>query len=259
MDFSKEELERYNRNILLSGFGIEGQEKLKKAKVLVIGAGGLGSPVLYYLAAAGVGHIGICDGDEVDFSNLQRQVLHNTADIGKNKALSAREKLEALNPNISIKLHKERLNAKDAISIISSYDLVIEACDAFGSKFLINDACVLAKKTLIRASALHYCGQIMSIKPYESACYACIFDAPPKDEVPTGATVGILGCVAGMFGCMEANEAIKIITGIGNPLFDSIISCDVRDMEFRKISVKRNHNCRVCGNNGIKQLDERLY
>ncbi|MDA3967068.1 MULTISPECIES: HesA/MoeB/ThiF family protein [Helicobacter] len=259
MEFSKEELQRYDRNILLSGIGIEGQKKLRDSKVFVVGAGGLGSPVLYYLAAAGVGHIGICDGDIVEYSNLQRQILHNTNDINKNKAQSAKEKLQALNPHIKIDIVIERLSVTNAINIISEYDLVIESCDAFSSKFLINDACVLANKILIRASALHFCGQAMSIKPRVSACYACLFDAPPKGEVPTGASVGILGSVAGMFGCIEANEAIKIITGVGTPLFNQILSCDIRDMEFRKIEVKRNMNCRVCGNSGITQLDFDLY
>ncbi|MCL9821629.1 HesA/MoeB/ThiF family protein [Helicobacter sp. 14348-15] len=259
MLFTQEELERYNRNILLSGVGEEGQQKLKNAKVLVVGAGGLGSPVLFYLAAAGIGEIGICDGDNVDLSNLQRQILHTTKDLEKNKALSAKEKLESLNPKIKINIYKERLNVSNILGIIKDYDLVIEATDAFASKFLLNDACVLGGKILVRASALHFCGQAMSIKPKESACYACLFDSPPQGEVPTGASVGILGAVAGLFGCIEANEAIKIITGVGKPLFDQFLTCDVRDMEFRKINIKRNLKCRVCGENGIKSLDLDRY
>ncbi len=259
MQFNKEELERYNRNILLSGIGKIGQQKLKEAKVLVVGAGGLGSSVLFYLAAAGVGEIGICDGDSLDLSNLQRQILHTTQDLNKNKAQSAKEKLESLNPLIKIKTFKERLSKENVLGIIQDYDLVVEATDAFVSKFLINDACVLGGKILVRASALHFCGQAMSVKPKESACYACLFDSPPKGEVLTSASVGILGAVAGLFGCIEANEAIKIITGVGKPLFDEFLTCDVRDMEFRKIAIKRNPKCKICGENGITSLEETRY
>lgn len=256
MEFTEEMLERYNRNLLLEGFGKEAQEKLLKSKVLVIGAGGLGSPVAYYLVAAGVGEIGILDSDVVDLSNLQRQILHTSKDIGKLKVQSAKEKLNALNPDTKINIYNTRLNAKNALEIIKDYDLVIESTDVFASKFLVNDACVLANKTLIRASALHYCGQLMSIKPKESACYACLFDNVPQGEVPTGASVGILGAVAGLFGTLEANEAIKILSGVGKPLFDEFLTCDVREMNFRKIKIKRNPNCRVCGENGIKELSD---
>lgn len=259
MKLNKEELERYNRNILLSGIGIEGQERLKDARVLVIGAGGLGSGVLYYLAAAGVGNLGVCDGDRADLSNLQRQILHHTQDLGKNKADSACEKLKALNPSLNLQVFRERLNAENIQEVLKGYDLVVEATDAFGSKFLINDACVLLHKILVRASALHFSGQVMSIKPKVSACYACLFDAPPKGEMPTGASVGILGAVAGLFGVLEATEAIKIITGVGEPLFDKLLTCDVRSMDFRKISIKRNPSCRVCGENGITKLESALY
>lgn len=259
MELNKEELERYNRNILLSGIGIEGQARLKNARVLVIGAGGLGSGVLYYLAAAGVGNLGICDGDRADLSNLQRQILHNMRDLGKNKADSAYEKLKALNPSLNLQVFRERLNAENIQEVLKGYDLVIEATDAFSSKFLINDACVLSHKILVRASALHFSGQVMSIKPKVSACYACLFDSPPKGEMPTGASVGILGAEAGLFGVLEATEAIKIITGVGEPLFDKLLTCDVRSMDFRKIAIKRNSTCRVCGENGITKLESALY
>lgn len=259
MELSKEELERYNRNILLDGIGEEGQLKLKNAKVLVIGAGGLGSPLLFYLAAAGVGNIGICDGDVVDLSNLQRQILHQTQDIDVNKAESAYKKLHALNPTLNLKTYTMRVNPNNILAILKDYDLVIEATDVFSAKFLINDACVLANKTLIRASALHFCGQIMSIQPKVSACYSCIFDTPPTTPMPTGASVGILGAVAGLFGTLEANEAIKIITGVGEPLFDTLLTCDVRLMDFRKIAIKRNPKCRVCGDGAKDFLDSALY
>lgn len=259
MQLNKEELERYNRNILLSGIGIAGQEKLKNAHVLVIGAGGLGSGVLYYLAAAGIGNLGICDGDVADLSNLQRQILHNMQDLGKNKADSAYEKLKVLNPSLNLQVFRKRLNVENIQEVLEGYDLVVEATDAFNSKFLINDACVLAHKTLVRASALHFSGQVMSVKPKVSACYACLFDAPPKGEVPTGASVGILGAVAGLFGVLEATEAIKIITGVGEPLFDKLLTCDVRSMDFRKIAIQRNPSCRVCGENGITKLESALY
>lgn len=259
MDLIKEELERYHRNFLLSGIGIEGQKKLKNARVLVIGAGGLGSSVLYYLAAVGVGSLGICDGDEVDLSNLQRQVLHNVQDLGKNKADSAFQKLAALNPNLNLRVFKERLNTENIQAALQDYDLVVEATDSFNSKFLVNDACVLSNKILIRASALAFSGQVMSIKPKVSACYTCLFDAPPKGEMPTSTSVGILGATAGLFGVLEAAEVIKIITEVGEPLFDKLLTCDIRSMDFRKISIKRNPNCRVCGENGIRKLERALY
>ncbi|TLD82883.1 HesA/MoeB/ThiF family protein [Helicobacter sp. MIT 11-5569] len=259
MELTQEELERYQRNILLAGIGKEGQLKLKKARVFVAGAGGLGSPILYYLAAAGVGNIGICDGDIVDTSNLQRQILHNTQDINKNKAKSACEKLQALNPALNLHCIEERLNTKNILTYIKNYDIVVEATDVFSAKFLINDACVLANKILVRASALAFSGQAMSIKPKTSACYACLFNKPPKIAMPTSATVGILGSAAGLFGCIEANEVIKIITSVGEPLFDKLLTCDVRSMDFRTIAIKRNPNCRVCGENGITSLEDSLY
>lgn len=259
MEFTQEELERYKRNILLAGIGKEGQLKLKNARVFVAGAGGLGSPILYYLAAAGVGNLGICDGDVLDTSNLQRQILHNTQDLGKNKADSAFEKLHLLNPNLNLEIFKERLTPQNILTHINNYDIVVEATDVFSAKFLINDACVLANKILVRGSALAFSGQAMSVKPKESACYACLFNAPPKTKMPTSASVGILGSAAGLFGCIEASEAIKIITGVGEPLFNKLLTCDVRSLEFRIITIKRDPNCRVCGDNGIIQLDEKLY
>lgn len=256
MSLTLQQKERYDRNIKLEGFGEESQEKLMKSKVLIVGAGGIGSPVAYYLGAVGVGEIGIVESDVVDLSNLQRQILHTTQDIDKSKAQSAKAKLNLLNPEIQVKIFEERLNANNALEIIADYDLVIEATDVFVSKFLINDACVLAGKTLVRGSALHYCAQVMSIKPKESACYACLFDSPPKGEVPTGASVGILGAVAGLSGVIEANEAIKILTGIGEPLFNAFLTCDIREMDFRKVSIRRNPQCRVCGEKGITTLQD---
>ncbi|MDY3113321.1 MAG: HesA/MoeB/ThiF family protein [Helicobacter sp.] len=255
----KEALERYNRNILLDGIGQKGQEKLKAAKVLVVGAGGLGSPVLYYLAAAGIGSIGICDGDVVDLSNLQRQILHRTQDIDINKAESAAQKIRALNPSVNIEMFKEKLIPQNIFEIIKNYDLVIEAVDVLNAKFLINDACVMAKIPLVRASALAFSGQIMSVNPGVSACYSCLFDTPPKIAMPTSASVGILGAAAGLFGTLEANEAIKIITGVGIPLFDCLLTCDIRSMDFRKITIRRNPNCRACGDEAVKKLDSSLY
>ncbi|QOQ98182.1 HesA/MoeB/ThiF family protein [Helicobacter winghamensis] len=259
MEFTQEELERYKRNFLLAGIGQEGQLKLKNARVFVAGAGGLGSPILYYLAAAGVGNLGICDGDVLDTSNLQRQILHNTQDLNKNKADSAFEKLRLLNPSLNLEVFREYLTPQNILTYINNYDIIVEATDAFNAKFLINDACVLANKILVRGSALAFSGQAMSVKPKESACYACLFNEPPKNEMPTSASVGILGATAGLFGCIEASEVIKIITGVGEPLFNKLLTCDVRSLEFRTITIKRNPNCRVCGENGIVKLDEKLY
>ena len=253
--FSDEELKRYSRHLVLQNVGIEGQKKISQAKVLVIGAGGLGSPVSLYLAAAGVGELGIIDDDSIDLSNLQRQIIHTTQEVGSPKVRSAAKKLNALNPCVKVNAYHCRFEASNALEIVSGYDVVVDGSDNFGTKFLVNDACVLANKPLCYGGILRFSGQVMSVKPRVSACYACIFDTPPPpDSVPSCSSAGVLGAIAGAVGSIQALEVLKIIIGIGQPLFNKILSIDALSMDFRKVSVIKNHQCRVCGANGIKEL-----
>ena len=257
MEWTDERLERYSRHIILQDVGIEGQEKIANAKVLVIGAGGLGSPVALYLAAAGVGTIGIVDADVVDRSNLQRQVIHTTPEIGVPKVLSAKAKMQAINPDITIQTYQEMLVSANILDILAPYDFVVDGTDNFAAKFLINDACVLANKTYSHGGILRFSGQTMSIQPKQSACYACVFDRPPPaNAVPTCSTAGILGAVAGMLGTIQAAEILKLIIGIGEPLFDRLLSFEAKSMTFRNVKLKRNPKCRVCGENGITALKD---
>lgn len=248
MEFTEERLLRYSRNILLKDVGVAGQEKLFAAKVLVIGAGGLGSPAALYLAAAGVGTIGIADGDRVDLSNLQRQILHTTADVGRPKVDSAAEKIVALNPDVAVRRYPEFLRADTIGAVVRDYDFVIDATDSFAAKFLINDACVLEGIPFSHGGVLRFQGQTMTVLPGRSPCYRCVFSAPPPDDaVPTGSQAGILGAVAGMLGTIQAAEALKYITGAGRLLTGSLLTFDALDMAFRKVAVKRNPHCAACG------------
>lgn len=257
MEWTDERLERYSRHIILQDVGVEGQEKIANAKVLIIGAGGLGAPVALYLAAAGVGTIGIVDADVVDRSNLQRQVIHTTPEIGVAKVLSAKAKMQAINPDVTINTYQEMLVSANILDILAPYDFVVDGTDNFAAKFLINDACVLANKTYSHGGILRFSGQTMSIKPKQSACYACVFDRPPPaNAVPTCSTAGILGAVAGMLGTIQATEILKLIIGIGEPLFDRLLSFEAKSMTFRSVKLKRNPKCRVCGENGISVLKD---
>lgn len=248
MEFTEERLLRYSRNILLKDVGVAGQEKLFAAKVLVIGAGGLGSPAALYLAAAGVGTIGIADGDRVDLSNLQRQILHSTADVGRPKVDSAGEKIVALNPDVAVRRYPEFLRDDSIRAIVRDYDFVIDATDSFAAKFLINDACVLESIPFSHGGVLRFQGQTMTVLPGRSPCYRCVFTAPPPDDaVPTCSQAGILGAVAGMLGTIQAAEALKYITGAGRLLTGSFLTFDALDMAFRKVAVKRNPHCAACG------------
>lgn len=253
--FSDEELERYSRHILLQDVGIEGQEKIMDASVLIIGAGGLGSPIALYLAAAGVGRIGLVDGDVVDLSNLQRQVIHTTAEVGTPKVLSAKRKIEAINPHVHVETYQTMVDASNIVELVSKYDFIIDGTDNFSAKFLINDACVLAKKPYSHGGILRFGGQTMTIAPHESACYACVFDAPPPaNAVPTCSSAGILGAVAGMLGTIQATEALKYITGVGELLHNKLLSFDAKTMQFRTINLAKNPACRVCGGTGITHV-----
>jgi len=256
-EFTDSEIERYARHIILKGIGIEGQLKLLNSKVLIIGAGGLGSPAALYLAAAGVGTIGIADGDVVDLSNLQRQIIHRTEDIGVAKTKSAKQKMLAINPDIKVKTYDEFLDASNILDIVKEYDFIIDGADNFATKFLINDACVLANKPFSHGGILRFIAQTMTIIPHKSACYACVFDSPPPPEsVPTCSQAGVLGTVAGVLGSIQATEAVKCIVGNGELLTDRLLIADMMSMDFDKVNFKKNPQCRVCGENGIKELKD---
>jgi molybdopterin/thiamine biosynthesis adenylyltransferase len=255
-EFTEERLERYSRHILLPQIGVEGQLKLFDAKVLIIGAGGLGSPAALYLAAAGVGTLGIVDSDVVDLSNLQRQIAHATADLDRPKVVSAAEKMRAINPDVEVRTYHEYLGAANIRQIIVEYDFVIDGTDNFASKFLINDACVLERVPFSHGGILRFSGQTMTVLPGKSACYRCVFAAPPPPGVvPTCSQAGILGAVAGMLGTIQAAEALKFISGAGELLVNSLLVFDALDMEFSKVKFKANPRCAVCGQHAtIREL-----
>ncbi len=260
MNFSEEQLERYSRHIILADVGPQGQEKISQARVLIAGCGGLGSPAALYLAAAGVGVIGLADGDLVELSNLQRQIIHFTSDLAKPKVISAREKIEKVNPEVKVITYQERLFAANIKGIIKDYDFVIDGTDNFPAKFLINDACVLTRKPFSHGGILRFEGQAMTYLA-GFACYRCLFQAPPpKGAVPSCAQAGILGAVAGILGTIMAAEALKYIIGKGNLLVNRLLVFDALKMEFRTVTISRNPDCPVCGTKPkIKELvDEEL-
>jgi molybdopterin/thiamine biosynthesis adenylyltransferase len=254
--FTSEQLQRYSRHILLKEVGEEGQRKLLEGRVLIIGAGGLGSPAALYLAAAGVGTIGIVDSDTVDISNLHRQVIHNSKDIGRAKVVSAREKMEGINPDVRVVSRQTRIDASNILPLIGKYDFVIDATDNFSAKFLINDACVLAGKAFSHAGVLGFSGQTMTVKPGESTCYRCIFtNPPPAGSVPSCAEVGVLGVLPGIIGAIQAAEAIKFLSGVGDLLTGRLLMFDAQEMFFRNVPIGKNPHCPICGNNPtIKEL-----
>ena len=249
MAFTNEQLERYSRHIILKEVGAKGQKKLLNSSVLIIGAGGLGSPAALYLAAAGVGTIGIADADEVDLSNLQRQVIHATKDIGKAKVLSAKESMEAINPDVTVKTYQTFVDSETIMDLIKDYDFIIDGTDNFPAKFLINDACVMAKKPFSHAGILRFQGQLMTYVPGEGPCYRCVFkDPPPKDAVPTCKQAGVIGAMGGVIGSLQAMEAIKYILGVGDLLTGYLLTYDALTMEFRKIKLPQHvKNCPGCG------------
>lgn len=251
MNLSESQIERYSRQIILKEVGGKGQEKLLNSRVLIIGAGGLGSPCALYLAAAGVGTIGIVDGDKVELSNLQRQIIHSTADVRKEKVVSAREKMVALNPDVKVETFPYRVNARNIKAVIREYDFVIDGTDNFTAKFLINDACVMESKPFSHAGILRFQGQTMTYVP-GSTCYRCIFSAPPPAGViPTCSQAGILGAVAGILGTIQAAEALKFITGAGELLTGRLLLFDALSMDYRVINIKRNKGCPLCGENPV--------
>lgn len=248
--FTDQQIERYSRHIILKEVGGKGQKKLLDGKVMVIGAGGLGAPLALYLAAAGVGTIGIADADVVDLSNLQRQVIHFTSDVGKPKVESAREKMEAINPDVRVRTYQEWISAANIARIIADYDFVIDGTDNFAAKFLVNDACVLAGTPYSHGGILQFDGQTLTVKPGESPCYRCIFPAPPpKDAIPTCARAGVIGVLPGVLGTIQATEAIKYLLGQGDLLTGRLLTYDALRMRFREVPVKKSARCPVCGDN----------
>ena len=247
MAFTNEQLERYSRHIILKEIGVKGQKKLLNAKVLIIGAGGLGAPAALYLAAAGVGTIGSADADVVDLSNLQRQVIHATADIGKPKVESAKESMLAINPDITVNTYQEFIYSGNIAEIIADYDFILDGTDNFPAKFLINDACVLAGKPFCHAGIIRFSGQLMTYVPGQGPCYRCVFkNPPPRDAVPTCKQAGVIGAMAGVIGCLQAMEAVKYITGAGELLTGRLLTYDALKMNFRTVKVPRDCNCAVC-------------
>jgi len=241
------QLERFSRHILLKDVGIEGQERIIAGKVLIIGAGGLGAPVALYLAAAGVGTIGIVDGDVVDLTNLQRQIIHFTPDIGVAKVTSAKNKMSLINPAAKVITYHERVFADNIAGIIKDYDFIIDGTDNFPAKFLINDACVLAAKPFSHGGILRFDGQTMTYVPGH-ACYRCVFkEPPPKNAVPTCSQAGVLGAVAGMLGTIQAAEALKYLINKGKLLTDRLLVFNAFNMDFRTVAIKRDPKCPVCG------------
>jgi molybdopterin/thiamine biosynthesis adenylyltransferase len=240
--------DRYARHLMLEGVGDKGQERLLAGSVLVIGAGGLGSPALFYLAAAGVGRIGIADSDSVELSNLQRQIIHTTGRIGVSKAVSARAALEPLNPDVRVEIHPLRVAADNIAALLAAYDFVIDATDNFAAKFLINDACVAAGRSYSHGGILRFSGQTMTVIPGESPCYRCIFPEPPAEEVATACSkAGVLGVLPGIIGTLQATEAIKYLLGVGELLSGRLLTYDAAALRFREIPLQRNPRCPVCG------------
>lgn len=247
MDFTEEQIERYSRHIILSDIGVEGQEKILNGRVLIVGAGGLGAPAALYLAAAGVGTLGLIDGDVVDRTNLQRQVIHFTPDINKPKVDSAREKIELINPDVKVKTYAELLTTDNINNIFSEYDFIIDGTDNFPTKFLINDACVFLEKPFSHGGILRFEGQTFTWTP-ENACYRCVFrKPPPANAVPTCSQAGVLGSIAGMLGTIQATEAIKYLIQKGDLLTNRMLIFNAMKMEFRTVKFKKDENCPLCG------------
>ena len=247
MAFTNEQLERYSRHIILKEVGVEGQKKLMNAKVLIIGAGGLGAPAALYLAAAGVGTIGIADADAVDLSNLQRQVIHSTNDVGKAKVESAAESMRAINPDVTVNTYRTFVNSGNILDLIEDYDFIMDGTDNFPAKFLINDACVMAKKPFSHAGIIRFQGQLMTYVPGEGPCYRCVFkDPPPRDAVPTCRQAGVIGAMGGVIGSLQAMEAVKYIIGQGQLLTGRLLTYDALKMNFRTVKLPMDKDCAIC-------------
>lgn len=250
MKFTGEQLERYRRHISLPEIGKQGQEKLFEAKVLIVGTGGLGSPVGYYLSAAGVGTIGLVDNDVVTLSNLQRQIAHNTATLGKPKVESAKSTFQSLNPDVTVIPVQQRLTKNNILAFIHDYDIIVDCSDNFPTRFLVNDACVMTRKYLVTGAVDKFEGQLSVVIPGEGPCYRCIFEEPPpSDVILSSQGIGLLGVIPGVIGTLQATEVLKIITGAGEVLRGELLIYDALKPSFRKIKISKNPECPVCSKN----------
>jgi molybdopterin/thiamine biosynthesis adenylyltransferase/rhodanese-related sulfurtransferase len=260
-ELSLEEVRRYSRHLIIPDVAMAGQRRLKNSRVLVVGAGGLGSPVLMYLAAAGVGTLGIADFDVVDESNLQRQVIHGTSDVGRPKAESARDAVREINPLVRVVLHQERLDSDNALEIFAGYDLIVDGTDNFATRYLVNDACVLLGKPYVWGSIYRFDGQAAVFWAEHGPCYRCLYpQPPPPGMVPSCAEGGVLGVLCGSIGSIQVTEAVKLLTGIGDPLVGRLMVYDALEMSYRTVSVRRDPECALCGKNptvtGLVDYDE---
>jgi molybdopterin/thiamine biosynthesis adenylyltransferase/rhodanese-related sulfurtransferase len=254
-----EQRDRYSRHTLLPEVGVDGQLKMLNAKVLLVGAGGLGAPTALYLAAAGIGTMGLVDDDVVDASNLQRQVIHNTERIGMPKTESARRTIEALNPDVNVVEHRGRMNASNIVEIVSEYDVIVDGADNFPTRYLLNDASVRLRKPVVSASILSFDGQISTFVPYEGPCYRCLYPTPPPPELaPSCSANGVLGAMAGTMGLLQANEVLKLVLGIGEPLIGRLLLFEALGTRFTELKVRRDPNCPICGEDAPEIADEDL-
>ena len=248
VSLSNQEVERYSRHLIMPEVGMDGQLKLKAASVLCIGVGGLGSPVAMYLAAAGVGRLGIVDFDVVDYSNLQRQVIHGTPDVGRSKLESARDKLVAINPEVTIDMHEMALSSSNAFDVLGDYDIVVDGTDNFPTRYLVNDACVLLRKPNVFGSIFRFEGQVSVFATEQGPCYRCLYpEPPPPGLVPSCAEGGVLGILPGVIGTIQATETVKLIIGVGEPLINRFMIYDALRMKFRELKLRRDPDCPVCG------------
>jgi adenylyltransferase/sulfurtransferase len=256
IEFTDEQIERYSRHIILPEVGGSGQQKMLEARVLLLGAGGLGSPAAYYLAAAGIGNLGIVDFDRVDLSNLQRQIIHSTERIGMLKTESAKKTIEALNPDVTVTLYNERLDSNNIMRLIEGYDYIIDGSDNFPTRYLVNDACVMKNKTLIHGSIYRFEGQVTVFKPIDGPCYRCLYpEPPPPDMSPNCQEGGVLGVLAGVIGNLQVAEVLKLVLGIGKPLIGKLLIYDALNTEFRNLRLRKDVNCPICGEKPtIKEL-----
>ena len=256
IEFTDEQIERYSRHIILPEVGGSGQQKMLDARVLLLGAGGLGSPAAYYLAAAGIGNLGIVDFDQVDLSNLQRQIIHSTERIGMLKTESAKKTIQALNPDVNVTLYNEKMDSNNIMSLIKDYDYVVDGSDNFPTRYLVNDACVMKNKTLIHGSIFRFEGQVTVFKSGDGPCYRCLYpEPPPPGMVPNCQEGGVLGVLAGVIGNLQVVEVLKLILGIGKPLVGKLLIYDALNTEFRSLRLRRDANCPICGEKPtIKEL-----
>ena len=256
---TREQKERYSRHILVPEIGLEGQMKMLDSKVLLLGAGGLGSPTGLYLAAAGIGKIGLVDDDVVDASNLQRQVIHNTERIGMAKTESARQAIEALNPDVEVVEHHGRLDSDNVIELLSGYDVIVDGADNFPTRYLLNDASVRLNKPVVSASILSFDGQLSTFVPYEGPCYRCLYPTPPPPELaPSCGAAGVLGMLPGIMGMLQSLEVFKLVTGAGDPLIGRLLLFEALGTEFTELKVRRDPDCPICGPNAPEIADEDL-